>query len=98
VIFLGAEGGWPTHKADNLSAICEQATSRKVTRVRKNVTRMRYFFCPQDVVSRKGKETKHAHKNMDINGNTTNKHKLETAYYNHMQQRQQKQRSRFLQE
>jgi hypothetical protein len=29
--------------------------------------------------TRKGKETKHAHKNMEINGNTTNKHKLETA-------------------
>jgi hypothetical protein len=29
--------------------------------------------------TRKGKETKHAHKNMEINGNKTNKHKLETA-------------------
>jgi hypothetical protein len=29
--------------------------------------------------TRKGKKTKHAHKNMEINGNTTNKHKLETA-------------------
>jgi cbb3-type cytochrome oxidase subunit 3 len=28
---------------------------------------------------KKGKKTKHAHKNMEINGNTTNKHKLETA-------------------
>jgi hypothetical protein len=32
-------------------------------------------------LARKGKarQTKHAHKNMEINGNTTNKHKLETA-------------------
>jgi hypothetical protein len=29
--------------------------------------------------TRKGKKTKHARKNMEINGNTTNKHKLETA-------------------
>jgi hypothetical protein len=27
----------------------------------------------------KGKKTKHAHKNMEINGNTTNKHKLGTV-------------------
>jgi hypothetical protein len=27
----------------------------------------------------KARKTKHVHKNMEINGNTTNKHKLETA-------------------
>jgi hypothetical protein len=38
------------------------------------------LFIPEGIwTTRRGKKTKHSHKNMEINGNTTNKHKLETA-------------------